>query len=44
MAIKSTLIRLLADTIFEKENNVYFLNLINQRINKLKEIENIKIK
>ena len=34
--------RLLSDTIFEKENNIYYLNLINQRINKLSEIENLK--
>ena len=34
--------RLLADTIFEGENNVYYLNSINQRINKLKEIEDLK--
>ena len=34
--------RLLADTIFDKENNVYYLNSINQRINKLNEIENLK--
>jgi DNA polymerase-3 subunit delta len=33
--------RLLADTIFETEKNVYYLNSINQRINKLKEIERI---
>ena len=34
--------RLLADTVFEDENNVYYLNLINQRIKKLSEIDNIK--
>ena len=34
--------RLLADTVFEAENNVYYLNLINQRIKKLSEIDNIK--
>ena len=34
--------RLLADTVFEAENNIYYLNLINQRINKLNEIENLK--
>ncbi len=34
--------RLLSDTIFEKEDNIYYLNLINQRINKLSEIENLK--
>ena len=34
--------RLLADTIFEPENNIYYLNSINQRINKLNEINNLK--
>ena len=34
--------RLLADTIIEKDNNVYYLNIINQRINKLYEIEKRK--
>ena len=34
--------RLLADTVFEVENNIYYLNTINQRINKLNEIENMK--
>ena len=34
--------RLLADTFFEAENNIYYLNSINQRINKLNEIENMK--
>jgi len=34
--------RLLADTIFEVENNIYYLNSINQRINKLNEIENMR--
>ena len=34
--------RLLADTIFESENNVYYLNLINQRLNRLKDILNLK--
>ena len=34
--------RLLADTIFEEENDIYYLNSINQRINKLNEIENMK--
>jgi len=34
--------RLLADTVFEAENNIYYLNLINQRINKLFEIEKMK--
>ena len=36
--------RLLADTVFETENNIYYLNSINQRINKLNEIENLKKK
>ncbi len=36
--------RLLADTIFEVENNIYYLNSINQRINRLNEIENRKQK
>ena len=34
--------RLLADTVFEPENNIYYLNLVNQRINRLNEIENLK--
>ena len=34
---------LLTDTIFEKEKNVYYLNLINQRINRFKEINELKI-
>ena len=34
--------RLLADTVFTAENNIYYLNAINQRINKLNEIENMK--
>ena len=34
--------RLLADTIFEFDNCVFYLNLINQRINKLFEIEDLK--
>ena len=33
---------MLADTVFETENNIYYLNLINQRINKLNDIENLK--
>jgi len=36
--------RLLADTVFEVENNIYYLSSINQRINKLNEIENMKQK
>ena len=36
--------KLLSDTVFEPENHIYFLNLINQRINKLNEIEKIKNK
>ena len=34
--------RLLADTVFETEKNVYYLNTINQRIIKLKEIYEMK--
>tara|TARA_B100001093_G_scaffold517322_1_gene598555 strand:- start:93 stop:1091 length:999 start_codon:yes stop_codon:yes gene_type:complete len=34
--------RLLADTVFEDENNIYYLNAINQRINKLKEVVKLK--
>ncbi len=34
--------KLLGDTIFNTENNVFYLNLINQRMNKLREIENLK--
>ena len=34
--------RLLADTVFEIENNIYYLNSINQRINRLNEIQNMK--
>ena len=34
--------RLLADTVFELENNIYYLNSINQRINKLKQIDELK--
>jgi len=34
--------RLLSDTVFENEDNIYYLNSINQRINKLNEIENMK--
>ena len=36
--------RLLAETIFLQENIVYYLNLINQRVNKLSEIQNLKEK
>ena len=36
--------RLLTDTVFETENNIFYLNSINQRMNKLKEIENLKQK
>jgi len=39
---KDKINRLLADTVFEKENNVFYLNTINQRINKLFEIESLK--
>ena len=35
--------RLLADTVFEIENNIYYLNSINQRINRLNEIQNMKL-
>ncbi len=35
--------RLLADTIFETENNIYYLNAINQRINKINEIVSMKV-
>ena len=34
--------RLLSDTVFEVENNILYLSSINQRINKLNEIENMK--
>jgi len=34
--------RLLADTMFEVENSVLYLGLINQRVNKLFEIEDLK--
>lgn len=34
--------KLLADTVFEPESNIYYLNSINQRINKLYEIEKLK--
>ncbi len=34
--------RLLADTVFETDNNFYYLNTINQRINKLNDIEEMK--
>ena len=36
--------RLLADTIFEIENCTFYLHLINQRLKKLKEIEQLKEK
>ena len=36
--------KLLGDTVFEPENNIFYLNSINQRINKLKEIEELKDK
>lgn len=41
---KTKINKLLADTVFEKDNNVYYLNSINQRINRLYEIENLKTK
>jgi len=34
--------RLLADTVFEIESIIYYLNSINQRLNRLNEIENMK--
>ena len=36
--------KLLGDTVFEPENNIFYLNSINQRINRLKEIEELKRK
>ena len=36
--------KLLGDTVFEPENNIFYLNSINQRINRLKEIEESKDK
>jgi len=33
---------LLANTVFESDNNIFYLNLINQRINKLREINKLK--
>ena len=36
--------RLLADTSLQDENNVYYLSIINQRINKLNEIDSLKEK
>ena len=36
--------KLLGDTVFEPENNIFYLNSINQRINRLKEIEETKDK
>ena len=35
--------RLLADTVFNTENNIYYLNLINYRINLLKQITDLNI-
>ena len=34
--------KLLGDTVFESENNIFYLNSINQRINRLKELEELK--
>ncbi len=34
--------KLLADTVFQAENYIYYLNLINQRMNKLNEINDLK--
>ena len=39
---KITTNRLLNDTLIEPDKGVYYLNVINQRLNKLKEINNIK--
>ena len=36
--------KLLGDTVFEPENNIFYLNSINQRINRLKEMEELKDK
>ncbi|MDB3857903.1 hypothetical protein N9305_00705 [Pelagibacteraceae bacterium] len=36
--------KLLGDTVFEPENNIFYLNSINQRINRLKDIEELKDK
>ena len=34
--------KLLANTNFDYENNVYYLNILNQRLNRLSEINNLK--
>ena len=39
---KTKINELLTDTIFEKDKDVYYLNIINQRINRLCEIENLR--
>ncbi len=39
---KTKINKLLTETIFEKDKDVYYLNIINQRINKLYEIENLR--
>ena len=39
---KITTNKLLNDTLIEPDKSVYYLNVINQRLNKLKEINNIK--
>ena len=39
---KSNTNRLLADTDLIPENNIYYINIINQRLNKLKEINELK--
>ena len=36
--------RLLADTIIQAEKNIFYLNLINQRLNKLTEVANLQDK
>ena len=35
---------LLSDTIFEEEKNIYYLNLINQKLDKLAQINQYKFK
>ena len=36
--------KLLSDTIFEKDKNILYLNLLNQRVNRLKEVSNLESK
>ena len=33
--------KLLSDTVFENENYIFYLNIINQRVKKLNEIDNL---